>query len=148
MGCHQVSTNIRFVCPECGKQVNVDADVPEVDYSYDHLSDSLSEDDIDLECQHCHTSFTAHVQNSPSHCAVELCDHPKVEVYAKDAPFAAQECEENWLNKDAPEEPFSVFTDTYFRLGDIVAEYGTGGRGTLPHSSELINRMVFARCLH
>lgn len=138
-----VSTGIRFRCPQCSKQVDIEAEVPEVDWSYDSPGDSLSEDDIDLECPHCGASYSAHVQNSPSHCAVELYDYPDVDVDADDAPFAGRD-DDSWLNQEVPDEPFEVFMDSYYRLGDIVAEYGLGGRGTLPHSSEVINRMVYA----
>lgn len=143
---HYVSTNVRFKCPACKKQVDTEVEVPEVDYNYDRLSDSLSEDDIDIECSHCGASFGAHVQNSPSHCAVELSEYPDVEVSADDAPFTAPDPadEDEWLNEYSPEEPFDVFKDSYYRLGDIVAEYGIGGRGSLPHSDDVINRMAFA----
>lgn len=142
---HHVTTSIRFQCPECGKRASIEAAVPEVDYSYDRLSDSLSEDDIELECPHCGSSFEAHVQNSPSHCAVELTEYPNVRVEADDAPWPAPSPEdESWLNDDVPKEPFMVFEDAYHRLVDIIAEYGEGGRGTLPHSADVINRMVYA----
>lgn len=146
----QVFTIISFQCPECKKQVNTSAAVPEVNYSVERLGDSLSEDDIELECPHCGSSFDAHVQNSPSHCAVELTDHPEVDVSAEDAPFPAadeEDDEDDWLNLDIPEEPFDVLMDSYHRLSDIIAEYGMGGRGTLPHSAAVINRMVFASAI-
>ncbi len=143
---HYVYTNVQFQCPACKRQVDTEVEVPEVDYSYDRLSDSLSEDDTDIDCPHCDASFSAHVQNSPSHCAVELIEHPDVKVSADDAPFTAPDlaAEDEWLNEYSPEEPLDVFTDSYHRLGDIIAEYGVGGRGGLPHSADVINRMVFA----
>lgn len=143
----QVSTAIHFKCPVCHQEATVEVKVPEVDYSCDRLSDSLTEDDIDFECPQCHVGFGAHVQNSPSHCAVELYDYPEVKVSADDAPFPAYDADDDWLNLDSPDDPLRVFMDSYHRLGDIVTEYGVGGRGTLPHSSEVINRMVYASAI-
>lgn len=146
----QVQTEVRFVCPECEEKVSVLIYVPEVDWSHDSPGDSLSEDDIDIECPSCKFIFDAQVQNSPSHCAVELSEYPEVIVEADDAVFAIEDGGENdldWLNLYPPDEPFAVFKDAQFRLHDIVAEYGIGGRGSLPHSSDVVNRMVFASAI-
>ncbi|WP_195430735.1 hypothetical protein [Cupriavidus sp. IK-TO18] len=79
---------------------------------------------------------------------MQLTKHPDVEVEADDAPWPASSPEdEYWLNDDVPQNPFNVFEDAFRRLGDIIAEYGVGGRGTLPHSADVINRMVYASAI-
>lgn len=145
-----VPTNIRFKCPECTTDVEIEVMVPEVDYSVDRLSDSLSEDDIDFECPHCDASFNGHVQNSPSHCAVEILGHPSVPVDADDALFPAPDRssdDEQWLNLETAPQPYTVFLDAYHHLGEILAEYGEGGSGRLTNSVKVINRMVFASAI-
>jgi hypothetical protein len=77
---------------------------------------------------------------------VSLDDHPDTRVLAESALFSPseeeEEEEEDWLNEY---DPHAVFMSSYYELGDILAEYGKGGGGALPHSGELINRMVFTQ---
>jgi len=143
----RLTTKARFTCPGCNSLVAVDVDVPEVDWTVEPLSDSLSEDDADMQCPACGSGFSVFVQNSPSHCRVEMYDHPEVQIEADDAPFSADgpEEEEDWLNSSIPADPHGIFHDTCYHLEDVLAEYGEGGRGVLQHSAALINRMTFAQ---
>lgn len=143
----QVQTTIRFRCPECGEAVVVQADVPEVDWSHDSPGDSLSEDNIDIECPSCDAVFDALVQNSPSHCAVELTEYPDIEVGADDAPFSAHDPwdnDENWINSSSSPNPWDIFMEHYWHIDDIVSEYGNLERATLVLAHEVINRMAFS----
>jgi len=142
------TTTARFKCPECNESVEVEVEVPEVDWNVEPLADSISEDDADIECPACGSVFTALVQNSPSHCLVEIYDHPNVKVEADDAAFATSEdpeADQDWLNSSTPADPYGIFRDTCYHLEDVLAEYGEGGRGVLYHSAALINRMTFAQ---
>lgn len=143
----QLTTKARFTCPACNNLVTVDVDVPEVDWTVEPLSDSLSEDDAEIECPACGSGFSVYVQNSPSHCKVEMYDHPSVQIEADDAPFSAggPDEEEDWLNSSIPADPHKIFHDTCYHLEDVLAEYGEDGRGVLQHSAALINRMTFAQ---
>lgn len=145
----QVQTEVRFICPECSEKVAVIVYVPEVDWSHDSPGDSLSEDDIDIECPLCETVFDAHVQNSPSHCAVEFSEYPDVEVEADDAIFSFEhdDDEHGWLNLDPPDEPFAVYKDAIYRLQLIIGEHGIGGKKSILQSSAVVNRMVYASAI-
>ncbi|WP_154100849.1 hypothetical protein [Pseudomonas putida] len=144
----QLTTTARFECPECKKSASVTVDVPEVDWCVEPLSDSLSEDDTDIECNECGAPFSVHVQNSPAGCFVELDEYPHVEVHADEAPFSADgPGEDDWLNDYTPPNPFDVFESNQHHLGDVLAEYGIGGTGVLKRSASIINRMVFAETI-
>lgn len=52
---------------------------------------------------------------------------------------------DGWINIDVPADPYSIFIDTYHRLGDVLAEYGVGHGGVLSYTEALINRMVFTQ---
>ncbi|WP_065898236.1 hypothetical protein [Pseudomonas sp. 24 E 13] len=144
----QLTTTARFECPECGELTEVEVDVPEVDWCVEPLSDSLTEDDTDIQCGRCGESFSAHVQNSPAGCFIELDEYPEVEINADEAPFSADgPDEEDWLNEKQPERPYKEFINSYHHLGDVLAEYGDEGRGILKNSGPVINRMVFASAI-
>lgn len=100
------TTRIRFQCPLCGTQNDQEIEVPDVDWTIEPLRDSLSEDDIDIACQHCGEYFAAHIGNSPSHCAVEFPDYPRVKVDADDAPFAQESMDDDDWRAVVPESPF------------------------------------------
>lgn len=46
--------------------------------------------------------------------------------------------EDPWVDYEVPENPYAVFTDSYFRTGDLLADHGSDdGRN-------LLNRMIFS----
>lgn len=144
----QLTTTARFQCPMCNKPACVTVDVPEVDWCVEPLSDSLSEDDTDIECNECNAPFSVHVQNSPAGCFIELDEYPDVGVDADEAPFSADDPdEEDWLNDYTPPNPFDVFESNQHHLRDVLTEYGVGGTGLLKQSASVINRMVFAETI-
>lgn len=128
---HPPSTSIRFKCPECDISVTLEIIVPEVDYSYERLSDSLSEDDVEIECPNCSANFTAHVQNSPSHCAVELMDYPDVEVDADDAPFFGGYDEEFGVDVENEKDPLIDLKSRLKNIEDILSLTGNPSSMTL-----------------
>jgi len=140
----RLETAIRFRCPKCGQEANTRINVPEPDWSAgERMSDLMSEDQTDVTCNLCNEYFPAYVQNSSSGCVVTLDDYPDVRVSAEYAFYSAPT--EDWSNEEVPADPFNEFIDSYFHLGDILPEYGVGGRGILPHSGGLINRMTFTQ---
>lgn len=146
----RLTTTARFECPLCKHAATAVVEVPEVDWYIEPLSDSLSQEDSEMECDHCGEFFGVCVQNSPAGCHIELHDFPKVEVDAEEAPFStANRYDNSWLNQDPfssddPQVPLQVFDSNRHHLSDVLAEYGTGGTGVLRWSGSVINRMVFA----
>lgn len=139
-----VSATINFTCPICNQRSTGTADVPEIAWaSSDKLSDLISEDDIVVECRACGELFDAHVQNSPSHCTVTLDEHPQAQVSAIASLSPIDNGE--WINTEVASDPHTIFMDSYHHVGEILAEYGEGGSGILPHSAHLIHRMVFVQ---
>jgi len=140
-----LQTHISFICPSCGKNAECNVDVPEPDWSAaENMSDLSSEDKTDVFCNLCQSEFPAYVMNVSGNCGVTLDDYPEIEVIADHA-FFSPPSDDEWLNTDVPIDPYQIFMDSYYHLGDILAEYGVDGRGILAHSSYLINRMVFAQ---
>jgi hypothetical protein len=140
-----LQTHISFICPSCGKNAECNVDVPEPDWSAaENMSDLSSEDQTDVFCNLCQSEFPAYVMNTSGECYVTLDDYPDIDVIAESA-FFSPSPDDEWLNTDVPIDPYKIFVDSYYHLGDILAEYGLGGRGILTHSSHIINRMVFVQ---
>jgi hypothetical protein len=134
------TTQIRFTCPLCGRPNEQEIDVPDVDWNVEPLSDSLTEDDIDIECQHCGGYLAAHVSNSPSHCTVEFLEYPQVDVSADDAPFAQEPMEEGDWRAQVPELPFDELRTGLNTQRRMLAE-------GWPSDRSVFIRMVFAQVI-
>lgn len=142
------TTTARFECPICKEEACATVEVPEVDWTVEPLSDSLSEDEGEIGCDQCGEWFNISIQNSPAGCFIELVDHPSVGVSAEDAPFASDESQENeWLNNFIPQRPYDVYDSNYHHLGDVLAECSGGGSGVFRRSATMIQRMIFAETI-
>lgn len=141
-----LQTQVNFICPVCNKEASSNVEVPEPNWAAgDKMSDLTSEDQTEVTCNLCSEVFSAYVQNSASDCTVSLDDYPETKVTADIAFFSPPPEEDEWINYSLPSNPQGVFMASYHELGDILAEYGKEGRGVLPHSGVLINRMVFSQ---
>jgi hypothetical protein len=101
-----------------------------------------------MQCDSCATLFDVNFDiayRGPDPVATVV-GYPQIQVRATDEFFEDEEAED-WLDLSPPDDPFTVLIDAYHRLGDIVTEYGCGGRGALTHSAEVINRMVFSSAI-
>lgn len=144
----QLTTTARFDCPLCKKDARVTIDVPEVDWCVEPLSDSLSEDEGEMECDKCGQFFNIKIQNSPAGCFIELLDHPEVQVDAEDAPFSSDDPQENeWLNNSIPLRPYEIYIDNYHHLGEVLAECPRGEQYVFRQSAAIIQRMIFAETI-
>ena len=143
-----VTTTARFECPICKEEACATVEVPEVDWTVEPLSDSLSEDDGEMGCDQCGEWFNISIQNSPAGCFIELIDHPSVGVSAEDAPFASDESQENeWLNNSIPQSPYDIYISNYHHLGDVLAECSGSEAGVFRRSAAVIQRMIFAETI-
>ncbi|WP_157201352.1 hypothetical protein [Massilia sp. Root418] len=52
-----------------------------------------------------------------------------------------------WTEIGEVAQPYKVFLNSYYHLGDILAEYGDGGSGILRNSTPVISRMVFCQLI-
>lgn len=143
----RLTTTAHFECPACSRPASATVDIPEVDWCVEPLSDSLSQDESEMECDQCDTHFSVRVQNSPAGCHIEICDYPNVEVSTEEAPFSADQDDYDWLNDYEPLCPFDVYENNRHHLGDLLAEYGVGSSGVLRWSASIINRMIFAETI-
>jgi hypothetical protein len=139
-----VTAQIEFVCPVCHATSTGTVEVPEINWaSSDKLSELLSEEDVVVVCSACGAHLDAHAQNTPALCWITLEEYPSVEVSASAALSPSKSDE--WLNIDVPPNPFEIFMDSYYHVGDILSEYGEGGSGILSHSAHVIHCMVLVQ---
>lgn len=137
-------TSARFICPGCNSAVTANVEVPDVDWSTDRLSDSLSEDQTEVRCPMCSETFDAWAQNSPSHCTVELMEYPDVEVAVDDALFPEPGDEdEDWINLQPSTDPYEVLTTALTHLRSLQVQDGS----LLDDRSELVRHMVFSHAV-
>jgi hypothetical protein len=144
----QLTTTASFECPVCKREACATIEVPEVDWCVEPLSDSLSEDDGEMECDQCGKFFAINIQNSPAGCFIEMVDHPNVDVDAEEAPFASDDSQENeWLNDFIPQSPYDVYNSNYHHLGEVLSECSGGESGVIRRSAAVIQRMIFAETI-
>lgn len=116
-------TTIRFKCPVCEQANEQVISVPDVDWTCEPMSDSLSEEDDVVICQGCQEHLSVHIQNSPSTCSVEFEDYPRHPIEADDAPFATEPenlNDNDWLRWDVPSHPYDELRDAVIGLRNIV----------------------------
>ncbi|MGO3926965.1 hypothetical protein NP284_01505 [Rhodopseudomonas pseudopalustris] len=132
-------SHISFKCPECAQEVACTIYVPEPNWMADRASDMTAEDETDFTCPECQFPFEGYVFNQGGHCHVTINGYPGTKVEASHAFYDGTPNEdEPWLDFSVPDDPYSIFMDTYHETGDLLARQG--GDGT-----RLINRMIFSQ---
>ncbi len=131
---------VNFSCPKCGSEVTEGIDG--IVFHQGLGSDSTV---IDLpetcQCHRCQSIYGIEVETLIAPWTAKVSGYPDVKVRFYDA---NDDREDLWLDSTPPDDPFRVLMDSYHRLNDIVAEYGSGGNSALPHLTDSVNRMVFA----
>jgi hypothetical protein len=130
-------TQIQFTCPDCHALAVTSAEVPEPDWSAaESMSDLNSEGATEVECPHCETVFEAYVVNSAGSCEVRLNAHPETAVSADVAFYSP---EEDWSDYALPENPLSIWAESFEQAQAYLDAHGSDDGGAL------INRMVFSQ---
>jgi hypothetical protein len=129
-------TTARFECPKCDKHVSATVEVPEPNWNADQLSESGSEGETEVKCPECRAVFYAFCANNVGSCEITLNDHPNTTVDAELAMYSPDE--DDWVDYEAPDDPTSIFMDSYTHTGDLLAEHGGDG-------AHLVNRMIFVQ---
>jgi hypothetical protein len=130
--------SIRFECPTCKKTADMDITVPEPDWSAERFSDMGSEEQTEIECPHCKSEYAAYIYNHVHSSEVSFTDFPETIVVADTPYYSPPEEDDSWIDYNIPDNPYSVFEDTYQHMSDILADHGGGGE-------HMINRMVFVQ---
>lgn len=130
-------TQIQFTCPDCQALAVTSAEVPEPDWSAaESMSDLNSEGETEVECPHCEAVFEAYVVNNAGSCAVTLNNHPGTAVSADVAFYSP---EEDWSDYTLPENPLSIWVESFEQAQAYLEAHGSDDGGAL------INRMVFSQ---
>jgi hypothetical protein len=138
-----VATIARFICPTCGKFSQSEVPVPEPNWgASDKVSEWTAEDETEIECRKCHTTYAAHASNGSSGCHITLDEYPDTEVDADSAFRSGDDGDDDdWVpDYEPPEDPYRIFTASLHQAIDLLRSHG--GDGT-----HLINRMVFAHSI-
>jgi hypothetical protein len=94
-------------------------------------------DHTEFLCPLCDTRFTGKVVDEGNDRFIDLHTDPPIRL----SEIVSTTANDNkWLSDKPPDNPFTVFSDSYHHTGDILAEYGSKTDG-----SHLINRMVFSQ---
>lgn len=130
-----------WTCPSCNYENEVDLEVPGFDITSDRARDWHSTSLQEIVCDECHQTFEGVITNS----------FGGVEFYIKDQDGSVIEIEvpeewgftpydedyADWLEFSASDDPFSEYMNSFFHIGDLIADYDNH------HSREIVLRMVF-----
>jgi len=132
-------TQVFFECPKCQKTARTSVIVPEPNWGAgDKMSDMTSEGETQAQCSECEAWFSAYVYNSASSCDVTLDEYPNTNVVADFAFFSPPD-EEDWLDRNPPTDPYSVFTESMNQLAKFLIEHGEN------NGDHIVNRMIFTQ---
>lgn len=135
----EFETNVSFTCPRCNEVSRSVVPVPEPDWANaENPSDLYSEDQTEVVCQQCGTTFDAYVYNSGGVCTVTLNEFPDTQIDADHARFSPEE--DDWLDADVAQDPFDIFMNSHHQIGDFLDEHGHETDG-----GHLVNRMLFVQ---
>jgi hypothetical protein len=130
-------STVSFQCPKCDEHIRTTVAVAEPDWgSMEGFSDVNSENDAELQCTRCQSSFDVHVITAGAQCEVTLSEHPDVAVDA-DSPMYSPD-PTSWIG-DIPDQPFDIFWTSKEAVIELLSKHG-GDEG-----HEVLNRMAFAQ---
>lgn len=134
-------SQVWFQCPECEADVHSTVSVPEPDFSGEKASDMVSDGEVELSCTECGAVFDGYAYASPSHCDIQIPDHPNTAVHA-DMPFYSRPPDmDEWEEYVVPENPHEIFRATIGPLKGILEDYVN------EHAKGLLIRMVFSQAI-
>jgi len=127
----------RFSCPRCKQVSESNVVVPEPLWSADKNEDSRVEDTCSVQCSVCDAEFDGTAISTISWCQIDLNDHPETQVEASPA-VEGPDIDALLEDFTVPDDPASIFMDSYHETMDLLADYGKGG-------SSVFNRMIFVQ---
>lgn len=134
-------SKVWFQCPQCGEDVSNTVSVPEPDFSGEYASEMVSDGEVELLCTKCGVVFDGHAFSGPSHCHIQIPDHPDTAVHA-DMPSYSQSFDvDEWESYVTPEDPYEIFRSTVGPLRGILDDYVN------EYAKGLLIRMIFSQAI-
>lgn len=129
-------------CPKCEFENEDDFDIPPFDIPSNRARDWKTTSLTEIVCENCEEAFEGTIINSLGGVEFHLKDHEGTSIsidVSGDGYFSQQYDQDysQWLDFDAPDDPFSEYMDSFHHIGDLIADYEDH------HSSEIVIRMVF-----
>ncbi|WP_146763766.1 hypothetical protein [Brevundimonas diminuta] len=119
----EYSSDISFICPKCSEQVALTVRVPEPNWSDDKAEERMVEDETDVTCPECSTTFAINVWNSDGAVHAEFAEHLDALIEASGGYDALPDYDEDyWL--DVPLKPFEVLRAAMKEGHDIIRSTG------------------------
>lgn len=144
----RLEVSASFECPSCKKKAACVIQVSDPNWgAADKMSDLVSSDDVDLECQHCKSSFQATAESSPYECQVRMEDHPETIVRCGTPSYSLDDDFDDWLTDNSGPDLGAIFRAAHKSLLTLLQAHGSDGTNKFVQDPELINRMVFAQAI-
>lgn len=115
-------SEVWFQCPNCEADVHITVSVPEPDFSGEKAADMVSDGEVELHCTECGAVFDGYAFAGPSHCDIQLSDHPNTVVHADMPSYSRPFGMDEWENYVIPENPHEVFRSTIGSLRSILED--------------------------
>ena len=117
------SSDISFICPECSEQIALTVHVPEPNWAGDNAEERMVEDETEVTCPECSTTFAISVWNTDGAVHAQFAEHPDAAIDASTGYDALPDYDEDyWLG--VPPKPYEVFRTAMKDGHDIIASTG------------------------
>lgn len=134
---------VQFECPHCKVKIGLETDLPNLENANKSLGVGITKKELSFDCPYCSTSVEISLENGTAGPRGHIVGHPASTVTAIETIPTMTKEQSEWLSLAAPSNPYKVFTDSSFRLNDILIEIGEGRTEILFGSAELVRRMTF-----
>lgn len=118
--------------------------LPDFESSNSSFGIGVTKKDLQFDCPNCEYYVELKMENGIAGAKAFLVDHPEVVVTTIVGETSSLEEERKWLSLNSPSDPYKVFSDSSYRLKDILDEIAAGNTEILFGSEELVRRMTFA----
>lgn len=123
---------IRFVCPECGKEVSTSAQFEPIWYGENPATPEVQ--GVMIECPDCGEKLKGRAWATPSAASVEFIDYPETHVETK--PPTVRDVYDDWDDyDDVPLDPLAILSASLTDASELLHEMG--------RDRYLLNKLVF-----
>lgn len=131
-----------WICPNCDSENVDELEISSFDILSENPINWNVKELIGITCGACGLTYEGIVSNSLLGINIILYDQNETTIsvnVSEDWPYDQQYNPDysHWLDFNAPHDPFTEYMDSYFHIGDIIADYKNH------HSIKIVSRMVF-----
>ena len=127
------TSDIQFICPKCNRPNQQTVPVPELNFMAEKTRDMATDDQAELECEHCETVFSGWVYVDPGSAFFQM-EEPIAFEFHGDMPMYGPDYDDY-----IPDDPHSIAQESLSTLNAMI------GKSPAPQGDpQFPNRLIFA----